>query len=180
MTTCYTESEEVIHEGLRGHRGLPPPPMPGTDIGVTLLQERETTPLRILLADDHLMIRQRVRALLEQEGFEVAGEASDGREAVSLAQQLRPDLVILDVSMPALNGFAAVGEILRDAPATRAILLTLHAERLYVLKAIRAGVRGYVVKPRMDNDLPAAIQEVARGNIYVSPRLSETASAISS
>ena len=177
MTTLCSDRDEVIRE----RSGVTPRgvsvPMRGTDLDMTVLRERDALPLRILLADDHLMVRQRVRGILEQEGFEVVGEASDGREAIRLAHHLRPDLVILDVSMPTLNGFAAVGEILRDVPETRTILLTFQAERLYVLRAIRAGVRGYVVKPRMDTDLLAAIQEVARGNIYVSPTLSETPSA---
>jgi DNA-binding NarL/FixJ family response regulator len=130
-------------------------------------------PLRILLADDHQMVRQHVRALLEEEGCEVVGEASDGRDAVQLTRRLRPDLAILDVSMPVLNGFAAAGEILRHAPQTQVILLTVHAERGYALRAIQLGVRGYVMKTQMPEDLLAAIHEVTRGRTYQSPTLSE-------
>ena len=132
-------------------------------------------PLRILLADDHPMVRQHVRTILEEAGFEVAGEAPDGRKAVRLARRLRPDLVILDVSMPALNGFAAAEAILRHAPQTRVILLTVHAEPAYVLRAIQSGIRGYVVKGQLPDDLLAAIHEVARGRTYQSPTLAEIA-----
>lgn len=132
-------------------------------------------PLRILLADDHPTVRQHVRALLEEEGYEVVGEASNGRDAVQVARRLRPDLTILDVSMPALNGFAAAAEILRDAPQTRVILLTVNTEPSYVQRALRAGIRGYVVKSQLPADLLAAIHKVARGRTYQSPALSETA-----
>ncbi|HSB69962.1 MAG TPA: response regulator transcription factor [Candidatus Methylomirabilis sp.] len=135
----------------------------------------EGRPLRILLADDHEIVRQHVRAILEEAGFEVAGETSDGRQAVRLARRLRPDLVILDVSMPRLNGFRAAEEILGHAPQTRVILLTVHAERGYVRRAIQLGICGYVVKTQMPDDLVAAIQEVARGRTYQSHILSETA-----
>lgn len=173
-------SSVILNENEANPETLGPPPGVSTPMPkMTLLAElpawREARPLRILLADDHRMMRQRVRAILEQEGFEFAGEASDGCEAVRLAERVRPDLVILDVSMPALNGFSAAGEILRHAPQTRIILLTAHAERAYVLRAIQLGIRGYVVKTQMADDLPLAIREVAQGRTYRSPALSETA-----
>ncbi|HSB69952.1 MAG TPA: response regulator transcription factor [Candidatus Methylomirabilis sp.] len=132
-------------------------------------------PLRILLADDHPTVRQHVRALLEEEGYEVVGEAPDGRDAVQFARRLQPDLAILDVSMPRLNGFAAAEEILRETPQMRVLLLTVHAEPGYLQRAVRAGIRGYVLKSQMPDDLLAAIQEVARGRTYQSHILSETA-----
>lgn len=176
-------SSVILDEYEANPETLGPPPSVCTPMPkMTLLAElpawREARPLRILLADDHPVIRQRVRAILEEEGFEVVSEASDGREAVRLAQRCRPELVILDVSMPALNGFSAAEEILRHAPQTRIILLTAHAERAYVLRAIQLGIRGYVVKTQMSDDLPLAICEVARGRIYISPTVSETAGSL--
>ncbi len=130
-------------------------------------------PLRILLADDHRVVRQGLKTLLEKEGLEVVGEASDGLEAVRLAQSVRPDVAVLDLAMPVLNGLAAAGEILRDSPKTWTVLLTMYTEDPYVLEALRCGIRGYVVKTQMAEDLLAAIKEVAQGKIYLSPNISE-------
>lgn len=174
MTTVLINDEEVT-SGVLGPPLVVSTPSSGAKPSIALPWERETIPLRILLADDHRTVRKHVRAILEQEGFEIAGEATDGREAVRLAERCSPDMVILDVSMPELNGLAAAGEILRGAPQTRAILLTLHTELPYVRRAIRSGIRGYVEKTRMANDLPLAIRDVAHGKIYISPTISETA-----
>ena len=130
--------------------------------------------MRILLADDNLIVRRRVRDLLEQQGFEVIGEASNGLEAVRLARVSQPDIAILDLSMPLLNGLAAAREIHQDSPQTRTIMLTFHSEKSYVLGALRAGVRGYVSKPHAADDLVVAIQEVAHGETYLSPTIMET------
>jgi DNA-binding NarL/FixJ family response regulator len=130
-------------------------------------------PLRILLADDHQVVRQGLKALLQQEGFEVLGEASSGLEAVRLAQSLRPDIAVLDLAMPLLNGIAAAREILQHCPETRTILLTMHTEEPYILEALRAGIRGYVAKIQAADDLLVAIQEVARGHVYLCPAISE-------
>ena len=131
-------------------------------------------PLRILLADDHPVVRQGFRALLEREGFEVVGEASDGREAARLAQALRPDLAVLDIAMPMLNGVDAAREVLKASPQTKPILLTVHTEDQYILEALEAGIRGYVVKTQAMEDLVQAIREVARGALYLSPRIAGT------
>ncbi len=128
--------------------------------------------LRILLADDHQIVRQGLKALLEREGFDVAAEASDGLEAVRLARDLQPDVAILDIAMPLLNGLDAAREVLKGSPRTKAILLTMHAEDHYVLEALRAGVSGYVLKTKAAGDLVQAIREVARGAIYLSPGVS--------
>jgi DNA-binding NarL/FixJ family response regulator len=128
--------------------------------------------LRILLADDHVMVRQGLKAVLEREKLEVAGEASDGREAVELARKLRPDLAILDLAMPLLNGMDAAREILKLNPEARVILLTMHAEDHYVLEALRAGASGYVMKTRASSELVQAIREVQRGHVYLSPGVS--------
>jgi DNA-binding NarL/FixJ family response regulator len=135
---------------------------------------RDGTALRILLADDHQIVRQGIQALLEREGFSVVGKASDGLEAVRLAHQFRPDLAVLDLAMPLLNGIAVAREILRDCPETRPILLTMYTEDTYVLEALRAGIRGYILKTQMAEDLLGAIQAVAQGRVYLSPAISDT------
>ncbi|HYY73213.1 MAG TPA: response regulator transcription factor [Solirubrobacterales bacterium] len=129
-------------------------------------------PISVLLADDHLIICQSLKATLEREGFQVVGEAADGREAVRLARELHPDAAVLDVSMPLLNGLDAAREIHETCARTRTILLTVHAEEPYVLQALQVGVRGYVLKSQAVNDLVRALQEVCRGAIYLSPGVS--------
>ena len=128
---------------------------------------------RILLADDHAVVRQGLKALLERDGFEVIAEADDGRAAVSHARERCPDVAVLDFSMPLLNGLDAAVEILRACPRARAILLTMHTDDHYVLAALRAGVKGYVVKTQASGDLVRAIHEVRRGMTYLSPGISE-------
>jgi len=129
-------------------------------------------PTRILLADDHVIVRQGLRALLERAGLEVVGEAADGHEAVRLAGDLHPDVAILDFAMPRLNGLDAAKEVRRRSSATRTILLTMHTEDHYVLEALQAGVSGYVVKTQAAGDLVRAIHEVCRKAIYLSPVVS--------
>ncbi len=128
---------------------------------------------RLLLVDDHAMFRQSLRKLLEDQGFSIIGEASDGREAVRLARTLDPDIAILDVSMPLLNGIDAAHEIHRLAPQTQVILLTMYREEAYILEALRAGIRGYVLKDQAASDLVAAVGDVMKGSIYLSPGISE-------
>lgn len=129
----------------------------------------------VLLADDHVLVRQGLRSLLEQSGFQVVGEASDGREAVTLAQELRPDVAILDLGMPVLNGVDAAGEIIKTVGAgTKVILLTMYTETSYVIAALSAGVHGYVLKSRAAANLIEAIHEVEQGNTYLSPDISRS------
>ena len=130
--------------------------------------------LKILLADDHVMFRESLRALLEREGFDVVGEASDGREAVRAARQLSPDVAVLDLAMPILNGVDAAKEIRRQAPQTLTILLTMYEDNAYVLGALEAGIHGYVLKAQAAADLVRAIREVTRGAIYLSPGISHS------
>jgi DNA-binding NarL/FixJ family response regulator len=129
-------------------------------------------PIRLLLADDHAVVRHGLRALLEREGFQVSAEACDGQEAVRAAAEVRPDIAVLDISMPLLNGLDAARELKKNASGTKIILLTRHDEPQYVTEALRAGVKGYVLKNQAANDLVAAIQQVGRGGVYLSPNIS--------
>ena len=127
---------------------------------------------RILIADDHVMVRQGLKALLERERYTVVGEASDGHEAVQLAKTLRPDLCLLDLAMPVLNGMDSAREVMKELPDCKVIILTMHSEDHYVLAALRSGAVGYVVKTRAAADLLQAIREVQRGHFYLSPGVS--------
>jgi len=129
-------------------------------------------PLKILLADDHQIMRQGLKALLEEKGFAVVGEASDGHEAVRLSNEKKPDVAVLDLSMPLLNGVDAARQIRHDLPGTKVILLTMHTDEQYILDAIRAGVSGYVLKSEAATDLVKAIQDVNKGLTHLSSRVS--------
>lgn len=128
--------------------------------------------IRILLADDHVMVRQGLKSVVEREGLEVVGEAGDGREAARLAKELRPDIAVVDLAMPLLNGLDAAREITQVSPKTRTVLLTMHSEDQYVMEALRAGIRGYVLKTQATLDLLQAIREVHKGTMYLSPGVS--------
>ena len=130
-------------------------------------------PTRILLADDHLIVRQGLKALLEREGFSVVAEVADGQEAIRSARERCPDVAVLDFGMPLLNGLGAAQQILHACPRAKAILLTMHTEDHYVLEALQAGVKGYVVKTQASADLIRAIHEVLRGMMYLSPGVSQ-------
>jgi two-component system, NarL family, response regulator NreC len=131
-------------------------------------------PIRIVLADDHVLVRQSLRSLLEREGIQVLGEASDGQELLRVAASLRPDVAVVDIGMPLMNGVEAAGELHRSSPQTRTILLTKHDEDQYVTEALRAGIKGYVLKHQAANDLIHAIHQVCRGGFYLSPSISQT------
>ena len=129
--------------------------------------------IRVLVADDHAIVREGLRALLSREpDLQVVAEAGDGREALRLAQETRPDVAALDLSMPLLNGLEAARQMAAWERGPRTILLTMHADDRYVLEAIRAGVRGYVLKKQAAADLVRAIREVAGGAVYLSPAIS--------
>jgi len=128
--------------------------------------------LRIVLAEDHTIVLEGLRALLEKEGFEIVGEAQDGRSAVELARRLSPDIAIMDIGMPGLNGIDAARAILRASPDTRTILLTVHEEHEYIVEALRVGVSGYLLKTKAASDLVRAIKEVSQGALYISPGMS--------
>lgn len=129
--------------------------------------------MRVLLADDHVVLRDALKALLEREGLEVVGTASDGRAAVAAARQLAPDVVVLDVAMPEMNGVDAAREITGACPGTHVILLTGLEDPRLVSQALQAGVRGFVRKAQGADDLLRAIQAVQRGALYVSPGASQ-------
>jgi two-component system, NarL family, response regulator NreC len=129
--------------------------------------------VRFVLADDHAILRDALRTFLEKQGFTIAGEASDGAEAVRVTRSVRPNIVIMDLSMPVMNGIDAAEEIRRES-GTQIILLTMYSEQHHILRAFRAGVAAYVLKAKAASDLLLAISEVSRGNIYLSPGISAT------
>jgi two-component system, NarL family, response regulator NreC len=131
-------------------------------------------PIRVVLADDHILVRQSLKSLLEREGIQVAGEASDGQELMTIMASVNPDVAVVDIGMPLMNGIEAVREIRKSSPQTRTILLTRHDEDQYVTEALRSGVKGYVLKNQAANDLIHAIYQVCRGGIYLSPNISQT------
>ena len=128
--------------------------------------------MRVLIADDHPLYRQGLKALLEKEGFEVVAAAADGHEALALASQLHPDFAVLDIAMPGLNGLDAAREMHRGQMARAIVLLTMHTEDHYVLEALRAGVKGYVLKSQAPQAVADAIRQAARGGVYMSPGIS--------
>jgi len=127
---------------------------------------------QIVLADNHVVVRQGVKSLLEREGFLVAGEAADGQELLRVAKDLQPDVAVMDIGMPVMNGLVAVRELKRTCPKTKAILLTRHDEDQYVVEALRAGIQGYILKNQAATDLVDALRQVCRGQVYLSPGIS--------
>ncbi len=138
----------------------------------TAIYRKDNMRIRVLVTDDHLMFRQGLKALLEREGIDVVGDASDGREAIRLARQLQPDVAVVDLVMPLLNGVDAAREITKVSRKTRTILLTMHTEDQYVIDALQAGIKGYVLKTQAAPDLIVAIMEVFKGSTYLSPGVS--------
>jgi DNA-binding NarL/FixJ family response regulator len=129
--------------------------------------------IRILLADDHAVVRQGFKMILEAEAdMEIVGEAGNGRQAVDLAEQLRPDVVVMDVAMPELNGIEATRRLASSVPRVRVIALSMHKDSVYVREILRAGARGYLLKDSGAADLVAAIHAVASGESYLSPAVS--------
>jgi two-component system, NarL family, response regulator NreC len=126
----------------------------------------------VVLADDHAVVREGVKLLLEMEGFDVVGQAADGLEAVRLVRDLNPDIAVLDRSMPLLNGVDAAREIRQFCPRTRLILLTMDNDENHLLEALRAGFRGCVLKSYEARELVEAIRTVMRGSTYLHPGLS--------
>ena len=130
-------------------------------------------PTRILLVDDHAVVRQGFKMILSaQPDMEIVGEAGNGREAVELAGQLKPDVVVMDVAMPELNGIEATRRLVASAPHIRVIALSMHKDNVYVREILRAGARGYLLKDSVAGDLVTAIRAVAAGESYLSPAVS--------
>ena len=128
--------------------------------------------VRVLLADDHELVRKGLRALIErQPDLEVAGEAADGREAVELCEQMKPDVVVMDIAMPRLNGIEATGQIVKRNPATGVIMLSMHSDEGYLTRALASGAKGYLLKDSAEADLLLAIDTVAKGKPFFSPSI---------
>jgi DNA-binding NarL/FixJ family response regulator len=129
--------------------------------------------IRILLADDHVVMRRGLRLLLEsQPGFQVVAEASDGREAVEQAETAKPDVVVLDIAMPNLGGIEAAERIAAALPQAHIVILSMHSDEGYVLRALKAGVKGYLLKDSAEGDLVEAIKAVHQGKAFFSPDIS--------
>ncbi len=129
---------------------------------------------RILLVDDHTVLRAGLRALLAaHDGLEVVGDAADGAEAVRLAQALRPDVVVMDIGMPGVNGIDATARIKRENPTTKVLVLSMHDDQGYLRQVLRAGASGYVLKKAADTELLAAIQAAARGDVFLDPAMAK-------
>ncbi len=130
--------------------------------------------INVLLADDHIMVRKGFRLILEtQPDIRIVGEASNGREAVELAESLQPDVIVVDVAMPELNGIEATRRIITAAPRARVLALSMHKDSVYVREILRAGARGYLLKDAVDSDLLNAVRSVARGEGYLSSAVSD-------
>lgn len=130
--------------------------------------------IRILLADDHAMVRQGFRMILSaQPDMEIIGEAGNGKEAVEMTAKLLPDVIVMDVAMPELNGIEATRKIIAALPRSRILALSMHKDSVYVREILRAGARGYLLKDSIDSDLLAAVRAVAKGEGYLSPAVSD-------
>jgi two-component system response regulator NreC len=129
---------------------------------------------RILLADDHKLMRSGLKALIEQQpDLTVVGEADDGRQAVALAASLKPDLLVMDIGMPNLNGIEAARQITQANPGTAIVILSMHSDESYVLRALKAGAKGYLLKDSAESDLIRAVHAVAGGKSFFSPAVSK-------
>lgn len=147
-------------------RSTIPPPHHST------LKDVRKEQIEVMVADDHLLVRQALQSLLDRKGFKVVGTAADGQEAVQMAEELQPDIAVVDLMMPVMNGINAARQISRVSPDTKTILLTMYNEGRYAVEALRAGIKGFVLKTQAAEDLTRAIQEVMEGGTYLSPTVS--------
>jgi DNA-binding NarL/FixJ family response regulator len=126
--------------------------------------------IRVVIVDDHRIIREGLRSLIEKEvGIKVAAEATDGRTAVELAKEIRPDVVVMDLTMPGLNGVEATRQIVAECPDVKVLVLSMHSERQFVTEALHAGASGYLLKDCAFEEVSRAIRIVTAGQVYVSP-----------
>jgi DNA-binding NarL/FixJ family response regulator len=133
-----------------------------------------SAPLTLILADDHALVRAGIRTLLEKlEGIQIVGEAGDGRETLALVEKHQPNVVVMDISMPGLNGLDTTVRIVRDHPRTKVLILSMHTAEDYVLQALRAGATGYLLKDAATVELGVALVAVRRGETYLSPTISK-------
>jgi len=131
--------------------------------------------IRVLLADDHGVVRKGLRFLVEhEEDLDVIGEAADGREAVRLAKELEPDVIVMDIAMPQLNGIDATSQALKASPKSKVLILSMHNDESYILRALEAGAKGYILKETAEEYLVGAIRGVARGKPFFSPAIAQT------
>jgi two-component system response regulator NreC len=131
--------------------------------------------IRILLADDHGVVRKGLRFLLERRpDMEVVGEASDGREAIDMAAELKPNVVIMDIAMPRLNGIEATSQIVKRDPSAGVIILSMHSDEGYLVRTLAAGAKGYLLKESAEADLVRAVEAVAQGKPFFSPAIAHT------
>jgi DNA-binding NarL/FixJ family response regulator len=137
------------------------------------------TTVRVLVADDHAIVRTGIRHVLEGEpGFAVVGEAATGPEALALALELRPDVAVLDITMPGLSGLSVTAQLRRHCPDTRVLILSMHDNTEYVLESVRAGAHGYLLKDTAATELRGAVRAVAQGESYFSPPIASRLSAV--
>lgn len=129
--------------------------------------------IKVLLADDHKIFRDGLRTLIEKEGMEVVGEAENGRKTIKLAEKLMPNMIIMDVSMPDMNGIEATRKIRAAMPDVRVIALSMHSDRRFVLGMLEAGASGYLLKDCAFGELAGAISQVSKGNTYLSPKIAD-------
>ena len=131
--------------------------------------------IRILIADDHGIVRKGLRLQLQQNtGFEVVGEATDGREAVRMAEELVPDIIIMDIAMPNLNGIQATSQVIKKNPQVGVIILSMHSDETYLTRTLAAGAKGFLLKESADKDLDNAVRSVAQGKPFFSPAIANT------
>jgi|SRR5579863_1343130 len=130
--------------------------------------------VKVVLADDHGIVRKGLRAVLEEEGFEVVGEAANGRDAVRLCAELQPEAAVIDIAMPLLNGIEAAAQIRKASPATSVVMISMYSDETYVMRALTAGAKGYLLKDTAGEDVLPAVRAVTQGKSYFSPGIAKT------